>query len=290
MTSPAAKNLIGAHTSIAGGVHKALYEGQSIGANTIQMFTANQKRWDNKDLTAEAIQLWEKAQEETGITTVMSHDSYLINLGSPDPELREKSFIAFQRELQRCHQLNITYLNFHPGAATTASTEECLEQIVKSLERLAPIAEQGETTLLLETTAGQGSSVGHRFEHLAYILEKTKGKLRLGVCIDTCHIFAAGYDIRTKEGWFTVLQEFDRTIGRHYLQAFHINDSKCPFGSRKDRHASLGAGEMGIDCFKALMEIKELQTIPKYLETPDGLERWRVEIAMLKTFAKELVL
>lgn len=277
--------LIGAHTSAAGGVFNALYQGEKIGATTVQLFTSNQKQWKSKILSQKEIDLFEKAKEETGITTVMCHDSYLINLGSPNPELLEKSRKAFAAEIERCIALKINYLNFHPGAYTTSSMPECLDKIVESLLEMAPLLKGGPTRLLIETTAGQGTTSGAKFSEIGYLVKKTKGKIPIGVCIDTCHIFAAGYDIRTKAGWDKTLKEFDDEIGLEHLYAFHLNDSLHPLGSRKDRHALLGEGEIGIECFKILMTHPKTRDLPKYLETPDP-EKWPEEIKRLRSFAK----
>lgn len=277
--------LIGAHTSAQGGPHNALLEGQEIGATTIQLFTANQKTWNTKKLTKEAIALWEKTLEGTGIKNIMSHDSYLINLGSPNPEGLQKSRAAFKEELSRCHQLKITFLNFHPGAALDSPEEACLQTIVDSLLELESMTNQGPTRLLLESTAGQGSSVGNRFEHLAYIVDRVHHKIPIGVCVDTCHAFAAGYDISTKDAWKKMLKEFDQIVGLKHLYALHVNDSLKPLGSEVDRHAPLGKGLIGIECFKTMMELPELRDLPKYLETPDGPPLWKEEIKMLREFA-----
>jgi len=277
--------LIGAHTSAAGGVHNALLEGQEIGATTIQLFTANQKTWNGKPISEQQAALWEETLHATGIKHVMSHDSYLINLGSPNQESLQKSKKTFRDELGRCHQLKLSFLNFHPGAALESSEEECLKTIVESLLEMEDSIHKGSTRLLVESTAGQGSSVGHRFEHLGYLMKQLHTKIPVGVCIDTCHIFAAGYDISTKAGWKTVLKEFDEIIGLKHLYALHVNDSLKPLGSRVDRHATLGNGKIGIDCFKAMMELPELRDLPKYLETPDGPTHWKTEIKMLREFA-----
>jgi deoxyribonuclease-4 len=277
--------LIGAHTSAQGGPHNALLEGQAIGATTIQLFTANQKTWNAKKLTEEAIALWEKTLDSTGIKNIMSHDSYLINLGSPNPEGLQKSRSAFKEELSRCHQLKITFLNFHPGAALDSPEEACLQTIVDSLLELESMTNQGPTRLLLESTAGQGSSVGNRFEHLAYIVDRVHHKIPIGVCVDTCHAFAAGYDISTKDAWKKMLKEFDQIVGLKHLYALHVNDSLKPLGSEVDRHAPLGKGLIGIECFKTMMELPELRDLPKYLETPDGPPLWKEEIKMLREFA-----
>lgn len=278
------KILIGAHTSAAGGAHNALYEGREIGATTIQLFTSNQKQWTGRKISAEDVALWEKALEETGITDVMSHDSYLINLGSPNLELLVKSRNAFREEIARCHLLKIPYLNFHPGSATTGTVEECIETIVQSLLEMEELINQGKTKILLETTAGQGTSVGHRFEHVGAITSQVHHKIPIGVCIDTCHIFAAGYDIRTEAGWIETLKEFDEKIGLKYLSAFHVNDSAKDLGSRVDRHADIGQGRIGYESFRFLMQNTDM---PKYLETPNGPPSWKNEIATLRKYAEE---
>ncbi len=281
------KLLVGAHTSAAGGVHKALIKGKEIGATTIQIFTSNQKRWHGKLIDEEEVKRFEEMQAETGISKIMSHDSYLINLGSPDPELLEKSINAFTLELKRCHQLKLSYLNFHPGIAKTSTEEECLDQIVKSLSSIEELANAGPTRLLIETTAGQGTTVGNKFEHLAYLIERLESKIPIGVCIDTCHIFAAGYDLRTKDAYEHTFAEFDRIVGLQHLYAFHLNDSLRPFASRKDRHASIGQGEIGAEAFSLLMKDPRFQSMPKYLETPNGETMWKEEIAMLNKYAEE---
>ncbi|MEI8300161.1 MAG: deoxyribonuclease IV [Chlamydiota bacterium] len=278
--------LIGAHTSTAGGLSNALIEGESIGATTIQLFTSNQKQWRGRILSEDDVTTFHDFQKKTGIHVTMSHDSYLINLGSPDPELLEKSRTAFKEEILRCQTLGITYLNFHPGAFTTGSKDKCLDTIVESLLILGPIISQGKTKLLLETTAGQGSSVGSLFEELAYIINHTQKTISLGVCIDTCHIFSAGYDIRTAQAWDATLMEFDNLIGLKHLSAFHLNDSKHELNSHKDRHANLGKGFIGLKCFEFLMQDPRTKYLPKYLETPDGALVWKEEIALLKQFAQ----
>lgn len=283
--TPAEELLIGAHTSAQGGVHHAILQGQEIGATTVQLFTSNQRRWEGKPISDEEALLFKEAVKATGIKKIMSHDSYLINLGSADPEALHKSRKAFREELIRCQKLDLSFLNFHPGAAVKSSEEQCLEQIIKSLEQLEDLVEQGSTRLLFEATAGQGTSIGWRFEHLAYLIDRLHQKIRIGVCIDTCHIFAAGYDIRTKEAWDATLEEFDKIVGLKYLYAFHLNDSCKAFKSRKDRHAPLGKGEIGLTCFKVMMTHPLIREIPKYLETPDGPELWKKEIALLREYA-----
>lgn len=279
--------LLGAHTSTSGGIHRALLEGKEIGATTIQLFTTNQKQWQGRLLTPEMIESWHRTLQETELCHIMSHDSYLINLGGPKLEILEKSRKAFYEEVERCVQLEIPYLNFHPGAALDGDTQECLDRIVESLLLVRPLLEQGTTRLLLETTAGQGSSVGHRFEHLAYIIENLKEQIPIGVCVDTCHIFVAGYDVRTAEAWEKTLSEFDRIIGLSFLYAFHLNDSVKGLGSRVDRHQPLGEGQIGWECFRFLMTDPRTRHLPKYLETPGRTELWKKEIQQLKEFVNK---
>jgi len=277
---------IGAHTSAAGGAPNALYQGKEIGATTIQLFTSNQKQWSGRHIGVDEIEAWNRALDETGIEHVMSHDSYLINLGSPDEIILEKSKQAFRKEIERCSLLNIPYLNFHPGAATKGTEEACLDTIIKSLLELEPILASGKTRLLVETTAGQGTTVGHKFEHLNTIIQQVYLKIPIGVCIDTCHIFVAGYDLRTKEACQNTLQMFDQIVGLQHLYAFHLNDSLKHFGSKVDRHAPLGEGMIGKECFEFLMTCPLTTHLPKYLETPQGPPLWTQEIAFLKKFTE----
>ncbi len=241
--------LVGAHVSIQGGVHNALLMGKDLGASVIQIFTANQRQWHSELIDSEEILLWEKTLEETKISHVMSHDSYLINLASPTSETLEKSKKAFFKEIERCHQLNITYLTFHPGSRLDAPLEKSLDVLVDSLLSFASLIGKGSTELLLEITAGQGSNLGSRFEEIAYVLKRTSQYLPIGVCFDTCHAFASGYDLRTQKTFTTTFDLFDQIIGIKYLKAFHCNDSKEDFGSHRDLHASLGEGKIGKDCF-----------------------------------------
>lgn len=277
--------LIGAHTSTAGGVHNALIEGQNIGASTTQIFTSNQKQWNGRIFSEDDLARWKDQLAATGITDIMSHDSYLINLGSNKTELLAKSRKAFREEIERCLTLGLTYMNFHPGTATGAPEEECLDRIVESLLIVQPLLEITKLRLLIEATAGQGSTVGHTFEHLGYLIERTKGKIPIGVCIDTCHIFAAGYDIRDEASWEQTLNTFEKAVGLEHLYAFHVNDSLHPLGSRKDRHANLGKGEIGMKCFEIMMTHPKMHFIPKYLETPNGEVMWKDEIATLRKVA-----
>ncbi len=275
--------LIGAHTSTQGGAYNALYEGQEIGASTVQIFTSNQRQWKGKQYTQKELDLWKKAKEETGITEVMSHASYLINLASPKEEVVQKSLLAFEEEVKRCHALDIWALNFHPGACLTLSREEGLERIVQHLHTFKQLAGEGRTKLVFETTAGQGSTLGVTFEEIGFLVHSLKDELPVGVCIDTCHSFAAGYDIRTPKGWDETLHAFDQHVGLDYLLALHVNDSQMDFASRKDRHACLGEGKIGSDAFCYIMQDDRLRPLPKYLETPEGTEKWKEEIKWLKS-------
>lgn len=279
------KLLLGAHTSAAGGVFNALKEGKSIGATTIQLFTANQRQWKSVKLSDAVVGEWKETLKETGLRDIMSHDSYLINLGAPDPEILAKSRAAFEQEIQRCHALDITYLNFHPGAALKEDRQQCLDRIVESLLAVEDLVSKGKTRLLFEATAGQGSAVGCTFEELAYLVDQTKDKLPVGICIDTCHIFVSGYDLRTPEACDATFRAFDNIVGLKWLYAFHLNDSKKELGSRVDRHEDLGKGQIGIECFKWLMNDPRTRDLPKYLETPGRLDLWEKEIRMLRDFA-----
>jgi deoxyribonuclease IV len=279
------KLLIGAHCSIAGGLHNALLQGQEIGASTVQIFTSSQRQWRPRTITEEEVVQWNETREATGLTQIMSHDSYLINLGATDEKILAQSREAFKAEVERCLLLGISYCNFHPGAHGAATPEECLDRIVESLLPMAKLLKDGSLTLVIENTAGQGTAVGHRFEQLGYLIERLKGHIPIGVCIDTCHAFAAGYDLRSEEGWKSTLKEFDHHVGIDYLRALHVNDSLKDLGSRVDRHAQLGQGKLGIDCFRAMMQIPKLRPLPKYLETPEP-SLWPAEIAMLRQFAE----
>ena len=274
--------LIGPHISIAGGLHEALLAGKEIGATTIQIFTANQRTWHTKNVSEEEADLFRKTLAETGLSHIMSHDSYLINLGSPRRDVYEKSLAAFRKEIERCLLLGISYLNFHPGASLDSPAEKALEKVVEGLLSMADCFEgPTELQLLIESMAGQGSVLGASFEQLSYIVDRVKGTLPIGVCMDTCHTFAAGYDIRTKEALDETLKEFDAAVGLRHLKALHLNDSVFELGSRKDRHALIGEGLIGKGGFSAIMKQPHLLPLPKYLETPGGLDVWRQEIRWL---------
>lgn len=276
--------LIGAHMSIAGGVYNALIEGEALGCTTIQIFTSNQRQWRGKRYSKEEVEQWHELLAESGIQKVMSHGSYLLNLGSPKSEALEKSRRAFRKEVERCHLLDVAFLNIHPGAALDGSREAAIERIIESLLECEDLFAEGKTTLLLETTAGQGSTIGWCFEEIGAIVKGVKGALPIGVCMDTCHTFAAGYDLRTPKAWEKTLEEFEDQVGLSYLKALHVNDSKMDLGSRRDRHANLGEGKIGLSGFKAMMHHPKIGALPLYLETPNGEKKWADEIALLRSF------
>ncbi len=275
---------IGAHVSASGGVENAPVNAQEIGANAFALFTKNQRRWEAKPLTKKSIEQFKKRCEQHGFKPeqILPHDSYLINLGHPDPDALAKSRAAFLDEMQRCEQLGLVWLNFHPGSHLREISEsECLAKIAESINQA--IAETEQVVAVIEATAGQGSNLGHRFEHLAEIIDQVEDKSRIGVCIDTCHIFAAGYDLRTQEACEATFTEFDRIVGFDYLKAMHLNDSKGALGSRVDRHHSLGQGEIGWEVFRYLMQDKRFEKMPLILETIEP-EIWPEEIAQLRQF------
>lgn len=273
---------IGAHVSASGGVENAPANAHEIGANTFALFTKNQRQWVAKPLEEENIRLFKENCEKYGFkgNEILPHDSYLINLGHPEEEGLEKSRNAFIDEMQRCEQLGLKLLNFHPGShLNKISVEDCLTRIAESIN-IALDRTQG-VTAVIENTAGQGSNLGNEFWHLAYIIDKVKDKSRVGVCLDTCHTFTAGYDI--KDSYEKVFNEFDEVVGFHYLRGMHLNDSKKELGTRVDRHDSLGKGFLGIDFFKRLMKDERFDNIPLVLETIDET-LWKEEIEMLRSF------
>lgn len=274
---------IGAHVSASGGVEKSPWAAQSIGANAFALFTKNQKMWQSKPLSAESITAFHAALPQVGIRPefILPHDSYLINLGSPDAVGLEKSRNAFIDEMHRCEQLGLTLLNFHPGSHLRQISEEaCLDRVAESINE-ALSATRG-VTAVIENTAGQGSNVGYRFAHLARIIAGVTDKSRVGVCIDTCHTLAAGYDLASEKGYHETLEEFDREVGFRYLRGIHLNDSKRECGSRVDRHESLGKGALGLEFFSRFMHDPRFDELPIILETPDE-SLWRLEIEWLRS-------
>lgn len=275
---------VGAHVSASGGVFNAVENAVEIGAKAFAFFTKNQRQWNGKELDNETIEKFKKALQESGILPkhVLPHDSYLINLGHPEADKREKSMDAFLDEVQRCEQLGLDRLNFHPGShLKLISEDECLSNIADAMNRT--LEKTKGVSLVLENTAGQGSNLGWKFEHLAQIIDKVEDKSRVGVCIDTCHMFTAGYDIRTREAYDKTWSEFDKIIGFNYLMGMHINDSKAKFDSHVDRHHSLGKGEIGLDAFRFIMNDERMDDIPLVLETIDKT-LWKDEIELLYSF------
>jgi deoxyribonuclease-4 len=276
---------IGAHVSASGGVENSPINAAEIGATGFALFTKNQRQWNAKPLTDESIEAFKENCAKNGYTAdmILPHDSYLINLGNPDPEKREKSLTSFIHELHRCEQLGLKYLNFHPGSHLREITEdECLKLIADEMNTALEKSEG--VTAVIENTAGQGSNMGYKFEHLAAIIDMVDDKSRVAVCLDTCHSFTAGYDLRTVETCDATFAEFEKVVGFQYLKGMHLNDSKPELGSRVDRHESLGDGKIGITVFEYIMKDPRFDGIPLVLETPND-DIWADEIAMLKGFA-----
>lgn len=275
---------IGAHVSAAGGVHNAPLNAHNIGATAFALFTRNQRQWGAPPLNDETIASFRENCERYGYASrqILAHDSYLINLGHPESDGLEKSRRAFLDELMRCEQLGLTTLNFHPGShLNRSSEEECLKTIADSLNWV--IGRTHRAIPVVENTAGQGTNLGFTFEQIAQIIEQVEDKNRIGVCIDTCHAFSAGYDLKSEDGFNQTWQQFDSVIGFRYLKGMHLNDSKRAFSSRVDRHESLGDGTIGIEIFRRIMADSRFDGIPLILETPDDT-RWPQEIALLKSF------
>lgn len=277
----------GAHVSASGGADNAPANAHAIGATAFALFTKNQRQWVAKPLTAGEIDAFRKACDTYGYRPeqILPHDSYLINLGHPEKEALEKSRTAFLDEMQRCELLGLDRLNFHPGSHLQKITEEeSLDRIAESIN--IALDKTHGVTAVIENTAGQGSNLGFAFEQLAYLIDRVEDKSRVGVCIDTCHAFAAGYDLRTAEACERTFAELDSIVGFEYLKGMHLNDAMKILGSRVDRHTPLGEGMIGMECFRYIMQDARFDGIPLILETPDE-ERWPEEIAMLKAFAEE---
>lgn len=276
---------IGAHVSASGGVENAIKNAKDIGATAFALFTKNQRQWLAPQLTDQQIELFRSMMAEAGYAAaqILPHDSYLINLGHPEAEGLAKSRESFFEEMRRCELLGLDRLNFHPGShLKKISEEESLTRIADSINMA--LERTHGVTAVIENTAGQGSNLGFRFEHLAYIIDRVEDKSRVGVCLDTCHTFAAGYDLRTREALDATFAEFERVVGFGYLRGMHLNDAIKPLGSRVDRHAPLGDGEIGWECFRYILGDKRFDDMPLILETPDEA-RWATEIETLKGFA-----
>ncbi len=275
---------IGAHVSASGGLENAPKNAAAIGATAFALFTKNQRQWLAKPLSEAEIDRFKASCAEFGYTAaqILPHDSYLINLGHPNDEALEKSRESFYEEMHRCQLLGLDRLNFHPGSHLREISEEAsLDRIAESINRA--LDRTVGVTAVIENTAGQGSNLGYRFDQLAYLIDRVEDKSRVGVCIDTCHAFAAGYDLRSKELCDETFAEFDRIVGFKYLKGMHLNDALKMRGSRVDRHTPLGEGMIGWECFRYIASDPRFTQIPLILETPDE-ERWAEEIATLKNF------
>lgn len=274
---------IGAHVSASGGVENAPLNANAIGAKAFALFTRNQRQWKSSPLTKKSISLFKERCEEFGYEAkhILPHDSYLINLGHPDPDGLQKSRDAFLDEMQRCEQLGLDRLNFHPGShLNELSVDDCLARIAESINRT--LDQTAGVCAVIENTAGQGTNLGYTFEQIAAIIDRVEDKTRVGVCIDTAHTLAAGYDIKTEQGFTETFRHFDEVIGFSYLRGMHINDSKKDLATRVDRHDSIGKGVMGMTTFKMLMADPRFDDIPLILETPDE-SIWTEEISYLYT-------
>ena len=278
-----AETLIGAHVSISGGLYHALARGEKIGCNAIQIFTKNQRQWQAKPLSHHDVDQFIQSFTTSPIVAVVAHNSYLINLASPDPQGLEKSRQAFLEEIDRAELLKIPVLIFHPGAHKGAGEAVGLRLIAESLDFIQQQRPAHRIQLLLETTSGQGSNLGYSFDQLRQIIDMVEEPWRLGVCLDTCHIFAGGYDIRTHSTYQATMEQFDRAIGLDRLGAIHLNDSKKELGSRIDRHETIGHGQIGLDGFQFIMNDVRLKKIPKILEIPGDLQIFKLNLDLLKS-------
>ncbi|MBQ4143221.1 MAG: deoxyribonuclease IV [Thermoguttaceae bacterium] len=276
------KSILGAHMSISGGLYRAVEAAEAAGCQCVQIFTKNSNQWKGKALTPKDVELFREAQERCGISHPISHDSYLINLGSPSDELWLKSIAAFEDELLRANELGIPFVVTHPGSYTTSTPQEGLDRIAEGLRRVLEHTDGIQTRCLLENTAGQGTNLGFELEHIAQIIESVEGRkpaeasgddFRLGVCFDTCHAFAAGYDFSTPEKYAEMTSHFDEIVGLVRFRAFHINDAMKDLGSRVDRHAHIGEGKIPLESFRLLLSDPRFEDVPKYLETPKGTKK-----------------
>jgi deoxyribonuclease-4 len=275
--------LVGAHVSIAGGLHKAVERALALGATTMQIFTKSSRSWYDKPISPETEKLFKKALKDSGLKKIVAHASYLINIASAKPNTEQQSVAALKHELHRCEQLSIPFLVLHPGSHIGDGEEKGIKKICKNLDKVLATA-NGKTKLLLETMAGQGTNLGYTFKQIREIHDRCTHKKHLGVCLDTCHIFAAGYELRNTTEYEKTMKKFARIVGLRKLKAIHLNDSKTELGSRKDRHESLGKGQIPKKIFQLIMQDKRLVGIPKILETPDPT-LYKEEISLLKRWA-----
>lgn len=283
--------LIGAHMSVAGGLYTAFERGDRVGCTAMQIFTKNSNQWNDPQLSQEDIAKYREAQNKSKIRIVVSHDSYLINLCGATRQLLSMSRKAFINEIDRCRLLGIRYIIFHPGAHTTRDRKAALKIVSESLNFAHEATKNFGVVTLVETTAGQGTTVGSSFAEIAEVISGVKDQGRVGVCIDTCHIFAAGYDIRTRTQYDETMTEFEKTLGFDKLHAIHFNDAKKPLGSHVDRHEHIGKGEIGKEAFRFFMNDERLTIVPKILETPKGEEGYKMDIenlSLLKSMVRKL--
>jgi len=280
--------LLGAHMSIAGGLHNAFLRLRQVRGEALQIFLKNQRQWHPPPLSAHAVRLFQEERDNYAHIPVAAHDSYLINLAAPDPDTAEKSVAAFASELDACAQLGIEFLILHPGFHCGAGISTGIARFAKNLDRACALAKAHSVTVLIETTAGQGSGIGSKFEEIADMLMKSKAGRPLGVCFDTCHAFAAGYDLRDERSCERTFDRFDKTIGLRFLRWFHLNDSKAGFGSRVDRHEHIGRGRIGLQGFRLLVNDPRFESHPMVLETPKGkdLRNDRKNLATLRSLLR----
>jgi deoxyribonuclease-4 len=277
---------LGAHMSIAGGLHLACERGREQGCDVIQLFVKNERQWKGKALEDEAVARFRAARTASGIHTAFAHDTYLINMASPVPEMWRKSVDAFVEELERCEALGLAFLVTHPGSPGEAGEAVGIRNMAKGLDEAHRRTKGFAVRVLLETTAGQGATVGRTFEQMRAILDGVRDPDRVGICFDTCHVFAAGYDISTREGYERTMDQFDRALGLRKLEAFHVNDSKKGLGCRVDRHENIGKGAIGLEAFRCLMRDPRFRGVPKVIETPKENDMDPVNLGILKGFMK----
>ncbi len=281
---------LGAHVSIAGGVHNSIARALEIGCDTFQIFTKNQRQWNAPPLKEEDIVSFKKQLLDSGIGPVIAHDSYLINLGAINEDSFERSVNTFIDELKRCHFLDVCYLVTHPGSHLGEGEDKGIKRIAEGIDTawssLEKEVNDPSVSILLETTAGQGTNIGYKFEQLAEIIERCSIPKKIGVCLDTCHIFAAGYDLTTEDGYGSTMDQFYSMIPKEKLKAIHLNDSKKEIGSRVDRHDNIGDGKIGLDGFRMLMNDDRLKSVPFILETPGGDEAYKKNLGLLRSLVR----
>jgi deoxyribonuclease IV len=281
---------LGAHESVAGGLYRAIERGKVAGCESLQIWTRNGRRWSSSPLEDDILRQFSKARSDSGIHPIVAHAAYLINIASPDPDLLRRSVTCLIDEAQRCDALDIPYIILHPGAHTGSGMPAGLAQAAAALSETLAALRGGRTRLVLETTSGQGTALGGTFENLASLIEKVDGGSELGVCLDTCHAFAAGYELRSADGYARTMEEFDRLLGRQTLKVVHLNDSRFERGSHRDRHAHIGEGHLGLDGFAHLLNDSRMSGLPGILETPksNDLHEDRENLARLRAIAAGL--